>query len=90
MMTTIRAEDYPVVITRDGEYYVLRISELLIAEKDTELSVCHSRLLKRATDLITELEELNSEADLPIPGGPSSEDSENPATGAPFTALVQA
>ena len=76
MMTTVRAEDYPVVITRDGDYYVLRIRELLIAEKDKELSAGHSRLLQRATHLITELEGLNAGSDLPLPGVPSLEDPE--------------
>ena len=76
MTTTVRAEDYPVVITRDGDYYVLRIRELLIAERDKELSAGHSRLLQRATHLITELEGLNAEADLPTPGEPSLEDPE--------------
>ena len=76
MMKTVRAEDYPVVITRDGDYYVLLIRELLIAERDKELSIGHSRLLKRATNLITELEELNAEVDLPMPGEPSLEDPE--------------
>ena len=75
-MTTVRAEDYPVVITRDGDYYVLRIRELLISERDKELSAGHSRLLQRATHLITELEGLNAEADLPTPGVSSLEDPE--------------
>ena len=76
MMTTVRAEDYPVVITRDGDYYVMRIRELLIVERDKELSAGHSRLLRRANHLITELEGLNAGADLPTPGELSSEDSE--------------
>ena len=44
------------------------IRELLLVEKDPDLSAGHSRLLKRASDLISEMQILDAVEDLPVPG----------------------
>ena len=77
MTKPVQAKDYPILITHEGNLHVLRIRELLLVERDENLSVGHKRLLQRATDLIIEQEAFGAADDLPRPGGIIIEEQEN-------------
>ena len=77
MNMPIQVEDYPVIITRDGDIHVLRIGELFLVERDANLAVGLERLQQRARDLIAEQTALGALDGLPRPGGVARDDEQN-------------
>ncbi|MBL6933373.1 MAG: hypothetical protein ISR45_10525, partial [Rhodospirillales bacterium] len=74
---TVKTDDYPVIITREGNIHVLRIRELFLVERDRELSAGMERLEQRASALIDEQKALGDLGFLPPPGGVAKESREN-------------
>lgn len=79
MRKAFQAENYPIIITRDGDRYVLRVRELFLVEGDADLDAGLKRLEQRACDLIAEQTALGDAGDLPPPGGIAEDDREKRA-----------
>ena len=76
MTDSVKAENYPVVVTRDGSEYILRIRELFLVQRDADLDSGMEKIRQQARDKIAEQSAIGAGGELPRPGGVAREDRE--------------
>jgi hypothetical protein len=70
MTKTGRAPPYAIVVTRHGDVYDLRIPELLLSVKATDLQDGYKRLLERQQEVINLARSMDALDELPSPAVP--------------------